>query len=202
VAPTISGTVAGQTTTSEAPDHPFSGVTVGDLNSGATDTLTITLAGSGGTLSGTGLSGSGSTYTLTGSASAVTSALDALTFTPNAGAPNTSSTTTFTLSDTSSAYATPTVDSTTSVIDYDPPQALTLWEIGYYEKLNHGMAPNNSPNMGSDSTLIGLANAPFEEGGLASPAFQASSPLGVATSQSSPKLDAITATLLGDGPNA
>jgi hypothetical protein len=40
--PTIAGTVANQPTTSEAPVKPFSGVTVADADSGATDTLTIT----------------------------------------------------------------------------------------------------------------------------------------------------------------
>ena len=112
-APTITGTIAGQGTTSEAPVHPFSGVTIGDLNVGATDTLTITLNGAGGTLSGAGLSGSGNTYILSGTASAITSALDALVFTPAAGQPNTSGTTTFTLSDVSTDYtsyaSTPTV---------------------------------------------------------------------------------------------
>ena len=44
-------------TTSEAAVKPFSGVTIGDANSGATDTLTISYAAAGGTLSGTGLSG-------------------------------------------------------------------------------------------------------------------------------------------------
>ncbi|WP_409999057.1 beta strand repeat-containing protein, partial [Bradyrhizobium sp. SZCCHNRI2007] len=104
VAPTITGTTAGQTTTSEAAVHPFSGVTIGDANVGATDTLTITLSGAGGTLSGAGLSGSGNTYTLSGSAATITSQLQALTFTPSAGSPNSSQTTTFTLSDVSSAY--------------------------------------------------------------------------------------------------
>ncbi|WP_409977873.1 beta strand repeat-containing protein, partial [Bradyrhizobium sp. SZCCHNS2005] len=104
VAPTITGTAAGQTTTSEAAVHPFSGVTIGDGNVGATDTLTITLSGAGGTLSGAGLSGSGNTYTLSGSASSITSQLQALTFTPAAGAANSSQTTTFTLSDASSGY--------------------------------------------------------------------------------------------------
>jgi hypothetical protein len=45
-APTITGTVSGQATTSETPIHPFS-VTIGDANAGATDTLSITLSGPG-----------------------------------------------------------------------------------------------------------------------------------------------------------
>jgi hypothetical protein len=122
--PTISGTIGGQTTTMEAPVTPFKGVTIGAANVGATDTLTITLGGAGGTLSGTGLSGGfGGVYTLSGTAAAITSELDALVFTPKAGSPNTSSTTAFTLSDQSSAYGTPTTDSTTTVTDVDPPIA-------------------------------------------------------------------------------
>jgi hypothetical protein len=121
VAPTIAGTVSGQTTTSEAPVRPFAHVTIGDNNASATDTLTIALGGAGGTLSGTGLSGgAGGNYTLTGTAAAITSELGALLFTPIAGAPNHSSTATFALSDQSSAYATPIVDGATSVIDIDP----------------------------------------------------------------------------------
>ena len=64
VAPTITGAAAGQTTNNEAVAHPFSGVTIGDANVGATETLTITLSGGGGTLTGTGLSGGSGTYTL------------------------------------------------------------------------------------------------------------------------------------------
>ena len=112
VAPTISGTVSGQTTTSETPVRPFAHATIGDANVGATDTLTITLGGAGGTLTdGTGFSslttvGAG-VYTLSGTAAAITSELDALIFTPTAGAPNTSSTTTFTLSDRAAPAARP-----------------------------------------------------------------------------------------------
>jgi hypothetical protein len=62
----------------------------------------------------------GGVYSLSGTASAITSELEALVFTPNAGAPNTSSTTTFTLSDQSSAGGAPTVDTATTVIDQDP----------------------------------------------------------------------------------
>ncbi|MFZ0208503.1 MAG: hypothetical protein WAL59_20765, partial [Roseiarcus sp.] len=126
-APTITGTLAGQTTTSEAAVKPFSGVTIGDANSGASDALTITVTGAGGTLSGTGLTGgTGGVYTLTGTAAAITSELDALSFTPNAGSPGTSSTTNFQLSDLSSAYATATVNTTTSVVDTDPAGPLSL----------------------------------------------------------------------------
>ena len=122
--PTIAGTASGQTTTSEAPVRPFAPATIGDPNVGATDTLTITLGGAGGTLSGTGLSaGVGGIYSLSGTASAITSELEALVFTPNAGAPNTSSTTTFRLSDQSSAGGAPAVDTATTVIDRDPSSA-------------------------------------------------------------------------------
>jgi ELWxxDGT repeat protein len=126
VAPTIAGTVPGQTTISEGPVRPFAHVKIVDTNVGATDTLTIALGGVGGTLTdGTGFSslttvGAG-VYRLSGTAGAITSELDALIFTPTAGKPNTTSTTTFRLSDLSSANGAPVVDSTTNVLDTDPP---------------------------------------------------------------------------------
>ena len=126
VAPTIAGTAAGQTTSNEAALHPFSGVTIGDANVGATETLTITLSGGGGALTGTGLSGGSGTYTLSGSAATVTGELEALSFTPTAGAPGSQTTTTFSLSDVSSAFATPTVNGTTTVIDVDGAVAPTI----------------------------------------------------------------------------
>jgi len=114
-APTITGTVSSQATTSETPIDPFSGVTIGDANAGATDTLSITLSGPG-SLSGTGLRVSSGNYTLTGTAAAITSELRALSFTSVDGVPNTSVTTTFTLSDTSSAYGVDTYDSQLSTL--------------------------------------------------------------------------------------
>ena len=130
VAPTIGGTVAGQTTTSEAPVHPFAGVTISDPNAGASDTLTITLSNNGatGTLSGSGLSGgTNGVYTLAAaSAATLSSELQQLVFTPTAGAPGSNTTTTFTLSDLSSADATPTVNSTTTVINTDPAVAPSI----------------------------------------------------------------------------
>ncbi len=118
--PVIAGATAGQTTTDEATISPFTGVSINDVDAGATETLTISLSGSGGTLSGAGLTGGSGSYTLSGTAAAVTTELDALSFTATAGAPGTSGTTTFTLSDASSIFATPTVNSATTVTDVDP----------------------------------------------------------------------------------
>ena len=126
--------------------NPFTGVTIGDINSGSpNETLTITLSGVAGTLSGTGLSGSGSHYTLTGSASTVTSELDALVFTPT-GAISGSAETTFTLSNLSSTPGSQaTVDAATiallnaTVVQTDGSTDLILNGNNYY-LLAHGTA--------------------------------------------------------------
>lgn len=121
VTPTISGGHTAVTTRAEKPVTPFAGVTVGDANAGGTDTLTITIAGAGGTLSGAGLTaGSGGAYTLTGTGSAITSALDALVFVPTGGQANTSGATTFSLTDQSTAFATPATGSPITVTNTDP----------------------------------------------------------------------------------
>jgi len=121
VAPSIHGTVADQTTTSDAAVRPFAGVTLTDTNANATNTLTITLGGAGGRLSGNGLTGgTNGVYTLAGTAASITASLASLSFTPNAGAAGTSSTTTFSLSAVSSAYATPVTDHVTSVVNTNP----------------------------------------------------------------------------------
>ena len=125
VAPTITGTQHGQQTTSEAPLNPFAHVTITDANSGASDTLTIALAG-GGALAGAGLVGSDGRYTLTGSATDITAELKALVFTPAAGAPGTHHTTTFNLTDESTATTATATDTTTSVRDVDPAGPLVL----------------------------------------------------------------------------
>ena len=61
-----------------------------------------------------------------GTASAITSELDALVFTPAAGTPNASATTTFALSDKSSGYATATTNDDTSVNVSTPAVAPTI----------------------------------------------------------------------------
>ena len=126
VAPTIAGTKAAQATTSERQVRPFASTTIADPNLGGTDTLTISLGGAGGTLSGNGLTGVNGVYTLTGTAAAITANLEALVFTPNKGASNTQSTTTFALRDVSSVFPSPATDAATSVIDTDPAVAPTV----------------------------------------------------------------------------
>ncbi len=113
--PTISGTVAGQTTASGQSYPPFSTVTIGDPNTDTSDTLSIQLTDGGGILSdGVGFSGlttiAPDLYSLSGTAGDITSELDALAFSPS-GNP---ATTTFTLTDTSSA-GTDAVDTNTTV---------------------------------------------------------------------------------------
>ncbi|MCA6122897.1 AIDA repeat-containing protein [Bradyrhizobium sp. WSM 1704] len=115
--PTITGTVSRQTTSNEAAINPFATVTITDPNAAATDSLIITLAGADGILSGAGLTALGNgTYELAAtSATNLTAELHALTF---VAAPHGdgSVTTTFTLTDTSSAGLTVS-DANTSVID-------------------------------------------------------------------------------------
>ena len=125
--PNLAGTVSGQTTTSETSVRPFAHVTIGDANANGTDTLTITVGGAGGTLSGTGLSRRNRRrlHAVRNGGRDHQRARRPV-FTPKAGAPNTTSTTTFTLSDLSSAGGAPVVDSTTSVIDNDPAVAPTI----------------------------------------------------------------------------
>ena len=114
----ITGTLSDQPTILDAPIAPFAHVTITDPAPGATETLTIALGGAGGTLSGAGLSGGSGSYTLSGSAAAVTSELDALVFTPTAGAPETSATTIFELSDQSGNLPVPVLGMA-SVTNFD-----------------------------------------------------------------------------------
>ena len=103
-APVISGTKAGQSTPAGQPDTPFSNAKITDPNKRTSDSLSIQITGGGGTLSdGVGFSGltesAAGVYLLSGTAAAITKELKALVFTPN----NFSATTTFTLTDTTSA---------------------------------------------------------------------------------------------------
>ena len=119
VAPTIAGTIARQAMTAPATIKPFTGVVIGDLNFGQTETVTVTLSSAAnGTLTnlGGGTYANG-VYTVSGSAAAVSTALQGLVFnpTPQQVAPGQSVTTAFTIADTDTASAS-TSNGTTSVI--------------------------------------------------------------------------------------
>ena len=143
-APTIGGTLSGQTTIGASPIAPFSGVTIGDANSGAVDAVSIALTG-GGALAGPGLTYvSPDVYALaTGSPAAVSAALQALVFTPAPGAPDTTATTTFALTDVSSA-GTSANNSATTVADDNP-----------------AVAPVISGALGGQTTIGASPIAPF-----------------------------------------
>jgi hypothetical protein len=126
-APTISGTVAGQVTTDYVPIKPLSSAVVADVDTGVTDSLTITLKSSSGTvtdangtLSGTGLTKTGvGTYVLSAAPSTFTTELQALTFIPTEAevAAGKTVTTNFTLNATQAAggVKTSATHTTTSV---------------------------------------------------------------------------------------
>ena len=157
--PVISGTVANQGTTDEAPIRPFSGVTVNDSSINQIETIVVTLSNpANGTLSDSvGGSVNNGTYVVTGTTLAVTQALQALVFTPTAHevVPGGTVASTFTLTATNSAGATAS-NSTTSVIATaanDPPEITTI-------PVNTGV-----PNQGSSAPFAGLAITDPDAGG-------------------------------------
>jgi hypothetical protein len=122
VEPVISGTGA-TTTLPGQTASPFANVTLTDDNLGALDYLLIAMSGAAGTLSGVQTTGSGA-YLVQGTAGAVTSELRAVTFTPGAGQPGGSVTTTFTLTDMNNVWGdTQVTDSTTTVSVTEAAQA-------------------------------------------------------------------------------
>jgi hypothetical protein len=113
---------AAHPTSGRTPVDPFAGDSITDANIGApTETLTVTPSATvNGVLSDPNAATDASAinagvFSVTGTALQVTSALDGLVFTPSAGASGT--TTTFTISDASSAYPVAVTDATTMVAD-------------------------------------------------------------------------------------
>ncbi|WP_428491811.1 FG-GAP-like repeat-containing protein [Rhodopila sp.] len=169
VAPTISGTVAGQMIAAPGMIRPFANVVVADLNFGQTETLTVTLSSAAnGFLSNLG-SGSynAGVFTDIGSAAAVTADIHNLNFSPAASlvAHGQTVTTGFTIRDIDSAAAS-AVDNTTSVtatagIDANPASLImlqnssgqmALWQINGLTIAASGLI---GPSAGSSWFAIG-----------------------------------------------
>ena len=121
VAPTISGTTAGQTVAAPGTILPLAGVVIGDLNLGQTETVTVALsAAANGFLTNLGAGSydaNKGVFTEVGSVAAITADLQHLTFMPTASLVTNGRTLTtgftVTATDTASAKAS---DTTTSVI--------------------------------------------------------------------------------------
>ncbi len=170
VAPTIAGTLAGQTVTPSHVLDPFASVTISDGNKAPVDVVTIVLLDAAGkpsasdatgTLTGSGLTEtSAGTYTLSATdPAALTSQLDAVTFHPTGlQAGQTSAITGFRLSVSDPAFATPAVDSLTSVTEAAavPPPADTGSSSGPQSGFT---APPSGP--GHFDTLDTLFNATY-----------------------------------------
>ena len=127
--PAIGGSRSAQAVTDEASDSPFSNVSVGEVDFGQTETVTITLSNAAnGALSNVGIgnfNGSTGVYAVSGTDAAVTSAMDGLVFTPTAHqiAPGNAVVTTFTIRATDTAGGTTSNSGTTVVATAvnDPP---------------------------------------------------------------------------------
>ena len=196
IAPTITGTVANQTTAPGVAINPFAGVAIADGNVVDTNSLTITVGGSGGTLTGPGLLSAGdNVYALAGTAAQVTADLDAVSFTPTAGPPNTNLTSTFTLSDTSYTDSTATTDSATSVIVEATLPTVTIGEIDGVNVINYAEA-HATGGVALSGTSTGLAaDATFQVSvvdGSFSKTYTATVGTGGAWTATIPEADAIT----------
>ena len=133
-APTISGTVTGQTVYDTATVSPFTGVTIGDVDPGTTLAVSVTIdAAAKGVFTLTSLTSSGfadaggGVYTFTGSAAAATTAIRALVFSPadNRVASGATETSTFTIS-ADDAVAAATTDAAATVISTNANDAPTI----------------------------------------------------------------------------
>jgi uncharacterized repeat protein (TIGR03803 family) len=151
-APTITGTLTGQTTADTAAISPFSNVTITDQNVAQTETLIVTLSSpANGTLTNLGggtYNATTGVYTDTGSAAAVTTALEGVVFMPTAQQAQAGQTVTTTMSinvadtaglsaanDATSVVTTGTAAPTTGVLGVlDIGQQLELIYIAYFNR--------------------------------------------------------------------
>lgn len=170
VNPTITGASAQNLVTGQS-DSPFAGVTIADANASPSDTVTITLSGTTGTLSGAGLSGSGPWTLAADTPANVTTKLQALSFTTSASA---GSTATLTMSVASSAGT--SASNSATVLSIVAPYAPTisgtsagLQAIGTHTAMPFGMVTvadlnTPAPSMTATITLTGGAGTLVSSG--------------------------------------
>jgi hypothetical protein len=158
-APTLAGTLAGQTVTDTATVDPFAGVTIGDADNPA-QTLVVDVQlddAAKGVL--TNLGGfsdlGGGLYRYTGTAGAVTTAIRGLVFTDDRVAPGSSETTTFTLT-VDDGVAAPVVDATTTVIATSINDAPVLDPAG---DMRLSDVAESDPSPGGDTVAAIIASA-------------------------------------------
>ncbi|MCX5689580.1 MAG: hypothetical protein NTV94_07315, partial [Planctomycetota bacterium] len=190
VAPSIGGTVAGQTVNDNANVSPFTGVTFGDDDNDTLNiTVTIDTAAKGvftpGSLTASGfVSAGGGAYTFTGTASAATTAIRALIFAPtvNRVAVGSTETSTFTVS-ANDSIAAATTDSTSTVISsaYNDPSTIGSASAGQavndtatvtpFAALTIADPDSPTQTLTATVTLDTAAKGIFTSGSLASSGF-------------------------------
>ena len=161
-APTIIGAVAGQAVNDNSTVSPFTGVTIGDVDSPAqTQSVSVTLdtaaKGSFTTLNGFSNAGSG-VYTFSGTAANATTAIRGLVFTPAANrvAPGSTETTTFTIS-TNDGVASAVTNNTTTVVSTSINDSPTITGATAGHAVN-----DNSTVSPFSSVIIGDVDSPAQ----------------------------------------
>jgi hypothetical protein len=175
VAPTISGTAAGQIVGAQKTINPFAHVTIGDANANSTDTVYINISG-GGTLSdGAGFSGLTASsvaglYSIKAQTAAqATAEVDALVYTPAQTGSRSATTVGFQIVDQDSAGLTATNNSTTLTVDPGPATG-ALSEtlvVGTGINLTSAVLAAATPGLKGDSLSITAVNGSSTLGSVA-----------------------------------
>lgn len=170
-APTITGTVASQAVNDNATKSPFTGVTIGDVDSPAqTLTVSVTLdaaaKGSFTTLNGFTDAGGG-VYTFNGTAAAATTAIRGLVFTPTANrvAPGSTETTTLTIS-TNDGVASAVTNNTTTVVSTSVNDAPVISNLSTDSQTVAASASAVVIDQGTAASIADVDNANFNGGTL------------------------------------
>jgi hypothetical protein len=170
VAPSVSGTIAGQVFGVASPDQPFSKLTITDANANTTDTVVIGVTG-GGALSGAGLSTTSTpgVYQLAATSAAnATKELDALVYTPVASPTHAAETITFAVNDVTSASTVANGPTTTITINPGPSAGAVAATVAYGTAVNltSAVVAAATPGLRGDTLTITADNASGTAGGV------------------------------------